>query len=50
MQENWTDFEKWVFEQLTDIQKRISTVEGKTAILAGFFGVLGGVISRLMMK
>lgn len=34
MNNDWTDFEKWVFTNVTDIRDRLKTVEVRSATIA----------------
>lgn len=34
MNENWSDFEKWVFEHIESIEKRLTIMETRAALIA----------------
>lgn len=42
MNENWTDFEKFVFEALTDLQKEVAALKVKAGIWGGLAGLVAG--------
>jgi len=48
MNENWTDFEKWVFDKLEKIDSRISMLEGFRWKLVGGAIVASAVVSVLL--
>lgn len=44
MRDDWTDFEKWVFEKLEKIDGRLNRLEIRAAV----FGVIGAALLRIL--
>ena len=47
MKDNWSDFEKYVFERLEGINTRLSLLEGKAIMLGGISGLLAALAVKL---
>lgn len=48
MKDSWTDFEKWTFETLTSIDRRLSKLEGKVIATAAIVASIVGLIARFL--
>lgn len=57
MKESWSDFEKFVFQELKEVRKdlehlsdRISKLEGRAAVWGAISGILAASVADLFFK
>lgn len=46
MNDNWTDFEKYVFEKLEGLDRRLTTLEVKALMIGGAAGLFVTILTR----
>lgn len=46
MNPNWTDFEKYVFTKLSEIERDIAALKGRAAMWGAVAGVAAGAVSH----
>ena len=46
MKDNWTDFEKYVFDKLEKIDRRLTVIEVKAAL----WGSIAGLVTAAFLK
>lgn len=49
MKDSWTDFEKYAFEKLEKIERRLSVLEGKWIVVAGISAVVGVAVAEFLL-
>jgi hypothetical protein len=50
VKEDWSDFEKYVFEKLERLTQDVSILKGKAAAWGAFAGIIGFGVCELIVK
>lgn len=50
MKDEWSDFEKYVFEKLEKLSSQVSSLRAQAALVGGIAGIIGVAICELVMK
>ncbi len=50
MNQNWSDFEKFVFQKLSTIEQEIASLKARAAVWGAAAGALTYVVSQFVIK